>query len=93
VSLNSPKNEISDCVSALSISVHEPITKRILKCMCLAWVVAHEGDLSQSISSLERMEEELEERKALQRELLIKAAGSLLPAALFFGPDSPTDRE
>lgn len=38
--------QISDCVSVLSISVHEPITKRILKCMCVAWVVAHEGDLS-----------------------------------------------
>lgn len=89
VSLNSPTKEISDCESALSISVHEPITKRILKCMCFAWVVAHEGDLSQSISSLERMEEELKERKALQREfllVLIKAAGSLLLGQIILRP-------
>lgn len=88
VSPNSPKTEISDCVSALSISVQEPITKRILKCMCVARVVAHEGDLSQSISSLERMEQELKE-KALQREFLlflIKAAGSLLPGRIILRP-------
>lgn len=83
MSPNSPI-KTSDSTSALSISVHTLITKQ----MHFKVHACYTGDLSLSISGLERVEQERSSEKSLglQREFLnlIKASASLLP-------DSPAD--